>query len=275
MSITELNKELANPSGRGPVLQGSWPGKVAVAPTSISDKMFVTIDDFAEGKQRFGPCYWTPQGSNLPVRGDKVLVQFDSNQEPWVVMWIPQEERGPIVESATPPANPTHGQLWILPAEDANGVLWPFRYNALEAGANKWEAVGPSPMRHVVINTESTNQGAGGNFGDYLTTLGPTVLVPRLGQYRVQFGLRTDWLGADGFQETAVKIGTAAVDINNTLTSWFSAGNSGESLGRSVPLASITVDTTAGRTIKMQYYTNGISVNFLRRWLEVFPIRIQ
>jgi hypothetical protein len=36
-----------------------------------------------------GPCPWGPLRSRLPKRGDRCLVLFDDNNEPWIVMWWP------------------------------------------------------------------------------------------------------------------------------------------------------------------------------------------
>lgn len=89
--------------------QGLWAGVIATTPALVSDKVDVTIAAF-DSSLRWGLCRWTPrvavqvvnvaEGAEathnitvaqvvLPVRGNKCLVGFDDNGDPWVVVWWP------------------------------------------------------------------------------------------------------------------------------------------------------------------------------------------
>lgn len=86
--------------------------------------------------------------------------------------------------SSAPPGSPVDGSLWYFPADAANGIVWMFRYNASSVSAYKWEFVGGAPLRAVVVTQESTtNPGA-----TTLATLGPSLTVPRSGDYNVEMG---------------------------------------------------------------------------------------
>lgn len=70
-------------------LSGSYAGRVAVGATDMGDRIWVTIDAFADGR-RYGPCRWQSRDdTSLPARGDRCLVIFDDNQEGWVTVWWP------------------------------------------------------------------------------------------------------------------------------------------------------------------------------------------
>lgn len=68
----------------------SYDGTVSDAPASVTDTMLVTIDGIDGGEHEYGPCPWGPErAAGLPAVGDRVLVAFSDNGEPWVTMWWP------------------------------------------------------------------------------------------------------------------------------------------------------------------------------------------
>lgn len=92
-----------------PLTGGPYAGKIATTATVVSDRVMVTLDSF-EAPYQFGPCYWQPrvrlqtidvaQGAEaadpfvvtqlvLPARGNKCLVAFDENEQPWILVWSP------------------------------------------------------------------------------------------------------------------------------------------------------------------------------------------
>jgi hypothetical protein len=100
----ELDAAAATPS-----LSGVWQGLIAQAPTTLDERVYVTLPDF-EPLLRFGPCRWMPrlqtatvnvaEGAEAahtievaqamwPAKGDLCLICFDNQGEPWVAAWWP------------------------------------------------------------------------------------------------------------------------------------------------------------------------------------------
>jgi Collagen triple helix repeat (20 copies) len=82
--------------------------------------------------------------------------------------------------SATPPPSPNDGDIWVLPIDATNGIMWRFRYNASSASPYKWEFIGGAPLVIYIVTTESTT--TTGSFID-LATVGPAFTAPRAGDY--------------------------------------------------------------------------------------------
>ena len=86
------------------------------------------------------------------------------------------------------PASPTDGQEAILVDSTSNpSYQWRFRYNAGSSSAYKWEFIGGDPARSYVSYAESTTSTG------YvpLTTTGPSLTLPRAGEYGVRWGANT------------------------------------------------------------------------------------
>lgn len=74
---------------RPSVYSTAWYGKIAKAPTDITDTLEIVLPDFDE-QLRWGPCRWQSRDDvSLPKRGDSCLVLFDNRNKPWVVAWWP------------------------------------------------------------------------------------------------------------------------------------------------------------------------------------------
>jgi hypothetical protein len=67
----------------------AFEGTVARDVADEGDLMMVTLRDFDEGRQLFGPCPWMPRNADLPLRGDRCLIVFSDWGDPWVVAWLP------------------------------------------------------------------------------------------------------------------------------------------------------------------------------------------
>ena len=87
--------------------------------------------------------------------------------------------------SATPPASPRDGDEWVFPADAAAGVNWRFRYNAGSGSIYKWEFIGGPPLDASRLAADSMS------VTPTYTNLpnGPTLTVPRTGDYIVEFVL--------------------------------------------------------------------------------------
>ena len=85
--------------------------------------------------------------------------------------------------SATPPANPTSGMIWIYPADATNGVNWTFVYNAAET-TYKWRFSGGPPLQASsnpsLAITSMTQVGATGFYYS-----GNSITVQRAGDYLI------------------------------------------------------------------------------------------
>jgi hypothetical protein len=73
---------------------GAWEATIAAV---TPDGAEVVISGF-DTDRRWGPCPYEPRVAlddddalylREPVRGDRALVVFDDNREPWVVCWWP------------------------------------------------------------------------------------------------------------------------------------------------------------------------------------------
>jgi hypothetical protein len=72
--------------------------------------------------------------------------------------------------STTPPSSPVDGDLWVLPADATNGVMWTFRYRPASPHAYKWEFVGGLALR-------SEDNVAAGPIGNSFVALGTPTIV--------------------------------------------------------------------------------------------------
>lgn len=82
------------------------------------------------------------------------------------------------------PTSPYDGQEFSLIVDSTNGVEWRFKYNAGSASAYKWEFLGGPPLAAGQAGSISTSSTT---YVDM--TSGPTLTVPRAGDYIVQVDL--------------------------------------------------------------------------------------
>lgn len=74
-----------------PNILGSTPhyGTIATDAVDFTTLIQFILPDF-DDEQRWGPCRWMPRDSvSLPQRGDKCLVVFDNQMNPWILAWWP------------------------------------------------------------------------------------------------------------------------------------------------------------------------------------------
>lgn len=77
--------------GDGPRRPVAYEGMIAADALDLDDAVTVTLSDFDDGRQVFGPCPWMPRGELLPSRGDRALVVFSDDGDPWIVAWTPYD----------------------------------------------------------------------------------------------------------------------------------------------------------------------------------------
>lgn len=87
---------------------------------------------------------------------------------------------------SSPPLSPLDGDIWILPADDTNGIDWKFVYDSAET-TYKWRFVGGPPLEvdgtPSVAVSSATQVGTSGYYYDPTTM---SLVVPRAGDYLVE-----------------------------------------------------------------------------------------
>jgi hypothetical protein len=166
------------------------------------------------------------------------------------------------------PASPTDGQEVYYVADATNGILWHLRYNAGSASAYKWEFVGGSALRTQVDAKENTTVVSYGN----LTTVGPDVTVPLVGDYDVSFGAAIISQGTTHLSSMGLTVNAAAVVAGDEA----SVNNQTNTVGATAMMTRRKTAIPASALLRMQYKTNsaGLVADFSFRWLQVIPIRV-
>lgn len=167
--------------------------------------------------------------------------------------------------STTPPTA-TNEQMWFYPADTTNGVVWALKYNSGSASAYKWECVGGASMCLEVATDETT---ASTTYVD-LATVGPSITVPRAGDYEVEWGASV-WNATGGVAEyVAVKRGAAATADADAATVSPAQAAPGTSIARK----KVFTGLAASDVLKLQCKVNGGTGHFIFRWISVRPVRV-
>lgn len=184
-------------------------------------------------------------------------------------VFVTQGVGAPPAYVTTLPGSPYDGQEVYLQVDATNGINWHFRYRAGSASAYKWEFLGGPPLDSRVdaleISTSTT-------YVD-LTTAGPSVTVPRAGDYELSFGCFPFNGEANEYVRMSPRIGsTAPVDADSATLYGQVSGQSGSAIART-----IVKTCAASDLIKCQYLgtvAGGTNFNAAWRWLSVIPVRV-
>lgn len=184
--------------------------------------------------------------------------------------WIPASRSG-VQRVTALPATPADGDEVYYEIDATNGIYWHFRYRAASGSAHKWEFVGGAPLYAEVDTIETTGSAA---FMD-IATVGPSITVPRAGEYCLAYGAAMFYSsGGPGLahMNAAPRMGSIAPsDIDSLRSKASQAETKLDSLSRT------RIKTAAaGDVVKLQYRTDGagVTANFGYRWLSILPIRI-
>lgn len=166
-----------------------------------------------------------------------------------------------------PPTNPSDGDIWIAVVDATNGIRWQFQYNAASASAYRWEFIGGAYMTAAVAGNESTTSTS---YGD-LTTTGPSIVLPRSGDYHLDF--YTEINNAVGSFATPKFGSAAAADADRAqIGSGAITGADRMSLSR---FGLVKTGLSAADTVKLQYKSvSGGSATYANRTLRLIPIRV-
>jgi hypothetical protein len=154
------------------------------------------------------------------------------------------------------PGAPVDGEEVDYVVDATNKVVWHLRYNAA-GGTYKWEFRGGPPLYAFVTANE---QRAATTYGA-LTTAGPSVTVPRPGEYDIELGNTGFVTSTDSGHHSYDVGGTGAVDGDAT---------------RTPPQdASVMVrrrkTITAASTALVSKYKSAAATYFGSRWIAVTP----
>src|SRR4051794_29938640 len=68
-----------------------WDGTILDTATAAGDLLRVALPGADNSRHEHGPCPWMPRRTAMPTTGDRCLVAFDDDGNPWIVVW-----EGPI-----------------------------------------------------------------------------------------------------------------------------------------------------------------------------------
>jgi hypothetical protein len=191
------------------------------------------------------------------------ILTADSTQAAGV-RWATPTTGPAITYGTTPPASPNDGDLWILPADATNGVMWQFRYRAASASTYKWEFVGGAPAHPMVATAENTTSTL---YAD-LATVGPSFTLPRNGDYIIE-------IGAQVAGNVALRAGIS-YSIGGTAASTADEASTVTSAGAAElrTQRSQRKDGLTAVAIVMKYYVNANTGTFSNRFMKVTPVRV-
>lgn len=173
----------------------------------------------------------------------------------------------PTPLASWPPSSPVDGDVQVLELPSAydpvgsKPVRWFAQYDAASA---MWQVSGPPLVAQVATleNSASTTYAA-------LATAGPSVALPRPGDYDIEIGATIDYSNSQSRMSYDIG-GTGAVDGDAVLGSGFSAdANLPKALARAQRKAGLTAVTLTAK-----YKNNASNGNFSARWMRVTPVRI-
>lgn len=168
--------------------------------------------------------------------------------------------------ASTPPASPVDGMLWRLPAASGSGIYWLFQYDSSQA-TYKWVFIGGPPMSHEILTDETTSSTT---YVD-LTTVGPTLTLPRGGDYKTEFGAQMYNATGSNAAVAAIKRGAAATSDNDSIFIQNPTANLVLPGSRSL----IITGMAASDVVKVQYKSSAATAaHALRRYMMITPIRI-
>ncbi len=172
--------------------------------------------------------------------------------------------------STNVPSSPNDQDQFTYPADSTNGVSWEFKYASGSASTYKWQFVGGAPM-FAAVATDETRSGSTA-YGDLATT-GPSITLPRAGDYEVDWGA-TIYADQNEIPRVAVKRGVTATSDNDAASAGNINGSAVVAPGISVARSIVMTGMSASDVVKLEYRCSAGTVNFQMRWLKIRPVRI-
>jgi hypothetical protein len=168
------------------------------------------------------------------------------------------------------PASPVDGQQAVLTDSlTAPTYTWRFRYNASSASPYKWEFIGGSPASEELAIQEALTTTA--QWVD-LATVGPSVVLPRAGDYFVEFSTQA----YNPTDNILAYIGPVLVGVQSS--PMYAAANTLSSAGGAGWVQSFgsfqRFNGLVPGTLRLRYNTGVSGTNFSQRRLKVIPVRV-
>jgi hypothetical protein len=178
---------------------------------------------------------------------------------------------GPDSRGAALPGAPVDGQLFIYTVDAGAGIEWLLKY---EQATAKWRFLGGPPLISIVDASEATSS----TTYTTLTTAGPSVIVPLLGDYAIEIGSIVHPSENDNTTESAYHsfavgavgaVDADAVEMNRMVVTGGAPWASVSTLRRKTGVA-------AGTTVASRYRSShsACTARFRKRWMRVTPLRI-
>jgi len=246
---------------------------ISSPPTAFDDAMDILIPD-VHPDLVFSNVRWQARDNqSLPSVGDDVLVIFDNNNEPWVVTWWPTPRNPKVTIGLTtdgPPASPVDGDIWIPKSPTGSGNAWQFVYDASWAGdPYKWKFIGGAEAYQQI--TVNEDRPASSGIGD-LTTMGPSIAIPRAGLYFVRWG---SLVNTHNSQQGGYAGMVISSHPGGARMSVYEADMAATAAGFASAMTQEQITVASPQTIKMQYFAStNQAVTFQYRWLSVVPLRV-
>lgn len=158
--------------------------------------------------------------------------------------------------------------------DSTNGVLWHFAYESGEA-TYKWRFLGGPPLYSYVATAETTTSGTYAA----LTTAGPSIALPRAGDYDVSHGCQTTKSGGTS-NDSACRMsydigGTGAVDTDCVVAE-FSQFDTAARVLEATPSRFKRKTALTSVTLTAKYKSEaGDTAMFSERWMKVTPVRVR
>jgi hypothetical protein len=143
---------------------------------------------------------------------------------------------------------------------------WRFRYSAGITDAYKWVFIGGAPYSDKVF----TQEGSSASDWVDLATLGPSLTIPRAGNYLVRIGFHGGTYANDMICYMAYAVGaiTAAAGPASPAV----GGGTGYGGMQFTPTTSQVVPILAGDVLLAKYWSN--NGWFASRWMDAVPVRV-
>lgn len=210
----------------------------------------------------------TPLMDGTATTGTSVRYSRADHVHPTDTSRTPKITTGSL--AAGPPSSPSDGDIWIATYVDTLGTCWQFQYNNTSGSPYKWEWIGGGSYASAIAASET----ATGTGWQDLSTVGPTYVTSRDGDWAVEYGARFTSATFDTRGFIGIKVGTAIAGLPQVGIDTHAGG-----IGELRDFADAITDPNlgaipSGTTIRVQYWVNVTGCSFYWRKLRIRPIRI-
>jgi hypothetical protein len=169
----------------------------------------------------------------------------------------------------TLPGSPTDGQLAVLTDSTSSPTYaWLFTWSAT---ASKWIFIGGSDAYLMVATSQSLTSASTSD----LATDGPSITVPRAGDYMVRWGAQFSTASGAAYTSVALLCKNGTPISNESLGERVDGGSSSSSQIGSNSKTSRVTGLAASDVLKIRYQSDGThSTNFSERFISVTPVAV-